>query len=285
MHTKKVTGLSLLLIAVLLGGCEKTETVFVDRDSLGIPWVRSAAEYDALTMQAYQVAARNLDVLLADKSWSALPGQQGAEELPPAIILDVDETSLSNIGFQEQLLKDGVFSHKEFDRWHLNNAANRMFGAPEFIALAREKGVEVFFITNRPCQPLDFAEPGPCPQEAITLQDLAESGIETDAEHLMLVGEEPGWGREKRGRQELIARSHRVIMLFGDDLGDFLPCVRAKPVAPCPAASASDRDSLTMEYGGYWGFGWYMLPNPMHGSWTSYVETGNPEDEVLENDD
>ena len=74
-------------------------------------------------------------------------------------------------------------------------------------------------------------------------------------------------------------------MLFGDDLGDFLPCVRAKPVAPCPVASASDRDRLTLEYGGYWGFGWYMLPNPMHGSWTSYVETGNPEDEVLENDD
>jgi acid phosphatase len=285
MYTRITTALSFLLMAAILGGCEKTETVVVDRDSLGIPWVRSAAEYDALTMQTYQVAARNLDVLLADKSWSAMPGQQGAESLPPAIILDVDETSLSNIGFQEQLLKDGVFSHREFDRWHINNAANRMFGAPEFIALAREKGVEVFFITNRPCQPLDFAAPGPCPQEGITLQDLAESGIATDADHLMLVGEEPDWEREKRGRQELIARSHRVIMLFGDDLGDFLPCVRAKPVAPCPAASAADRDRLTLEYGGYWGFGWYMLPNPMHGSWTSYIETGNPEDEVLESDD
>ena len=78
MNTRIAAGLSVLLTAVILGGCEKTEIVIEERDSLGIPWVRSAAEYDALTMQAYQVAARNLDALLADKSWSALPGSPSA---------------------------------------------------------------------------------------------------------------------------------------------------------------------------------------------------------------
>ncbi len=145
-----------------------------------------------------------------------------------------------------------------------------MPGAPEFIQTARDKGVSVFFITNRPCQPRDFA-PGPCPQEAIVLGDLAEGGIESDTDHIMLVGEQDGWNREKRFRQELVARTHRVIMLIGDDLGDFLPCVRAKPISPCTAATAEDRSRLTLQYQHYWGVGWYILPNPMHGSWVKFI--------------
>jgi len=239
-----------------------------DQPESGILWVDSAAEYDALTLQAYLNATRILDDLIADKTWTALPGQSGMEELPTAIILDVDETALSNINFQLQL--DGHFSHEAFDAWQNSNPAGRMLGAAEFIQAARDKGVTVFFITNRPCNELDFAA-GPCPQEAITLQDLHEAGIETDSDHLMLVGEQAEWSREKRIRQELVAETHRVIMLFGDDLGDFLPCVRARPVAPCPAASAQDRARMTLQHGEYWGLGWHILPNPMHGSWTSFI--------------
>jgi 5'-nucleotidase (lipoprotein e(P4) family) len=239
-----------------------------DRPESGILWVDSAAEYDALTLQAYQNATRVLDDLIADQTWTALPGQTGGEELPTAIILDVDETAISNIEFQLQL--EGSFSHEAFDAWHNSNPAGRMLGAPEFIQAARDKGVTMFFITNRPCNELDFAA-GPCPQEAITLEDLSEAGIETDSDHLMLVGEQPEWSREKRVRQELAAETHRVIMLIGDDLGDFLPCVRAKPVAPCPPATAEYRARITLEHQEYWGLGWHILPNPMHGSWTSFI--------------
>lgn len=268
--------ISVLFCAALisLSGCA-SKTASTTPPELGKPWVSTAAEYNALTLQAYQNAARNLDALIADTSWSALPGQKDFSTLPPAIILDVDETAVSNIEFQLQMTDS--FSHEAFDFWHMNNKAGRMLGAPEFLQTAKDKGVEIFFITNRPCKKLDFA-PGACPQKAITLQDITESGITTDLDHLMLVGERPEWDREKRSRQELIGKTHRVIMLFGDDLGDFIPCVRAKPVAPCPAASAEDRDRLTLENSQYWGIGWYILPNPMHGSWTSFIESGNPED-------
>ena len=235
---------------------------------LGIGWVDSAAEYDALTLQAYQNATRQLDRLIADTSSTALPGQKDATELPTAVILDVDETSLSNVDFQIYI--KGNFSHEAFDYWQQNNQARRIEGAPEFIQAARDKGVTVFFITNRPCNERDFA-PGPCPQEAITLKNLAEAGIETDTEHLMLVGEKPEWTREKRFRQELVARDYRVIMLIGDDLGDFLPCVRAKPVSPCQASSADDRVAMTLQHKEYWGTRWHILPNPMHGSWSSFI--------------
>ena len=260
-----IAALSLTLIAGL-SAC--TQTSLTKEPQLGIAWVESAAEYDALTLQTYQNATRHLDALIADENATALPGQKGIAELPTAVILDVDETSLSNVEFQIDI--EGNFSHEAFDKWQFNNESRRIEGAPEFIQAARDKGVTVFFITNRPCHERDFA-PGPCPQKAITLQDLAEAGIETDTGHLMLVGEKPEWNREKRFRQELVARDYRVIMLIGDDLGDFLPCTRAKPVAPCTASSAEDRARMAREYRDYWGVRWHILPNPMHGSWSSFI--------------
>jgi len=274
MNIRKITPALMLTIMASLPACTQTSLKIEHppkESQLGIAWVDSAAEYDALTLQAYQSATRHLDELIADKHSTALPGQEGVAGLPTAVILDVDETSLSNVDFQIHI--EGNFSHEAFDYWQQNNPARRIEGAPEFFRTAREKGVTVFFITNRPCHERDFA-PGPCPQEAITLKNLAEAGIETDAEHLMLVGERPEWNREKRFRQELVARDYRVIMLIGDDLGDFLPCIRAKPVAPCPPSNADDRTAMTLQYSEYWGVRWHILPNPMHGSWSSFISGG-----------
>ncbi|MGB7451851.1 MAG: HAD family acid phosphatase [Lysobacterales bacterium] len=271
MNTDKAITVLVVLMIAGLGACAQTslsKKPQVMESQLGTAWVESAAEYDALTLQAYQNATGHLDALIADENSSALPGYEGKTNLPPAVILDVDETSVSNVEFQAEI--KGNFSHEAFDYWQQNNQARRIKGAPEFIQAAREKGVTVFFITNRPCHERDFTK-GPCPQEAITLKNLAEAGIKTDAEHLMLVGEKPEWNREKRFRQELVAKGYRVIMLIGDDLGDFLPCIRAKPVAPCPAATAEARDRMTMEFSEYWGVRWHILPNPMHGSWSSFI--------------
>jgi 5'-nucleotidase (lipoprotein e(P4) family) len=272
MNTKMQFLILLLTIVICLPAC--TTKALSRQADQGVSWVATSAEYDALTLQAYQNASSRLDELIADRNWSALPGLTNTADLPVAVILDVDETAISNIDFQLQL--EGGFSHEAFDAWHQNNPARQMSGAPEFIQTARDKGVTVYFITNRPCEKRDFA-PGPCPQKAITLQDLAEAGINTDADHLMLVGEKAEWTREKRFRQELVAKDYRVIMLIGDDLGDFLPCVRAKPVAPCPAATADDRERMTLQHSEYWGVGWHIMPNPMHGSWTSFVSDQNKE--------
>ena len=76
--------------------------------------------------------------------------------------------------------------------------------------------------------------------------------------------------KEKLTRREYIAKSHRVIMLFGDDYADFVACSRAKPRTPCTkAATRASRNASLDTYKDYWGNGWYILPNPMYGSWTS----------------
>lgn len=259
--------LSSCLCIASLAACATAPPQPTADDQLGVLWVKHAAEYRALTLQAYNAALDALPHYIDDRSWSALPGQTGAEHLPPAIIFDVDETLVSNVGFQLDF--DPPFANWKLEQWNRDNAALAIEGATEFVSAARQAGVTTFFVTNRPCEPID-GEPGHCPQEQTTLEDLREVGIETDAEHLMLSRERPDWRREKVVRREYIARTHRVIMLVGDDLGDFIPCVRTKVYAPCTApATGETRAALVRQHRHYWGAGWYILPNPMHGSWTS----------------
>src|SRR5438270_158801 len=60
-------------------------------------WAQTSVERDALFLQAYRLARVMLDRARSDKSWSAAIEQTaGFQRLPPAVILDVDETILDN---------------------------------------------------------------------------------------------------------------------------------------------------------------------------------------------
>jgi acid phosphatase len=235
-------------------------------EDLGVRWVRDAAEYRAITRQVYGTAAAALPGFIADADWSALPGQADAADLPPAVILDVDETVVSNADFQAEF--EPPFAPWKLDEWTRNNVARPVEGARRFVEEARRLGVTVFFVTNRPCE-TRRGNDDPCPQRQTTIEDIAEVGIQTDAEHVLLARER-GWTREKATRRAYIAERHRVLLIVGDDYGDFVRCARKKLRAPCtePATTESRRDALDT-YDDYWGNGWYILPNPMHGSWTS----------------
>ena len=142
-------------------------------------------------------------------------------------------------------------------------------GAAATIEAVRAAGVEVFFVTNRACERFDGVQ-GDCPYEDVTIEDLREAGIETDRDHVLMAWEQPGWDKEKLTRRDYLAGSYRIIMLFGDDYGDFLHCTRAKALPPCTAgATRASRHAALDTYAEYWGNGWYILPNPMHGSWTT----------------
>ncbi len=255
-----------MLAALTVAACA-AEPVAPAKPDLGAMWVRSAAEYEALGLQAYAAATEDLDRLLADGSWSALPGHTGSAGRKPAIIFDIDETVLNNVRFQ--LEHEPPFSDEKFDAWHAANEVPAVPGTTEFVQRARAAGVELFFVTNRRCAPMQNSADA-CPQEGITLQDLHDAGIHADAEHVMLAGEKPEWTQEKKVRRDAVGANYRVIMLFGDDLGDFLDCVRKRVVAPCTeAATQESRRTAVQKQAAYWGNGWYVLLNPMYGSWTS----------------
>ena len=234
----------------------------------GLLWVKHSAEYRAITEQVYADATRDLPGFIEDTSWSVIPGHDDAAHLPVAVILDVDETVVSNIDFQ--MTFERPFENWKLDEWTSNSVATPIHGVKDFVESARAAGVTVFFVTNRPCEPIEDVDDA-CPQKQSTIDDIGEVGITTDANHVFL-SDERGWNREKSTRREHIAQTHRVVMLIGDDLGDFLPCVRKKPYAPCTtSATGDDRAAMVDETRHLWGNGWYILPNPMHGSWTSAI--------------
>lgn len=267
MTNKRINDLVVSAITVvLLNGCSPTEGGANDIPA-GVLWVRTAAEYEASSLQTYREASEDLQKFIDDTSWSALPWQVDAADLPVAIIADVDETVVSNVEFQ--VILERPFRNSVRDAWSDSTEAQAVPGSVEFLRQASDAGVEIYFVTNRPCE-IEAGIADPCPQKAIAFGDLREVGIEVDDDHLMMANEDLGWDREKSTRRLHIAKTHRVIMLLGDDLGDFIACTRKKALHPCSeGATIESRRDSAIKFTHYWGEGWYILPNPMHGSWTT----------------
>jgi acid phosphatase len=263
----KITALLVCLTSVITA-CS-TQPEVADEPDMAIVWVRDAAEYRAVSRQAYRAATLALPGMIADTDWSALPDQKNARDLPPAVIFDIDETVLTNPYFQQSF--EPPFTDKKLNDWSMQHDATPVPGVTDFVALASQSGVEIFFATNRPCVANDGTD-NPCPQKAVVIQDLIEAALPATESNVSLSGERENWGKEKKIRRDWIAEKYRVIMLFGDDLSDFIPCVRRRNVARCSEvpATKSSREALLEQYDAYWGAGWYVLPNPMHGSWTSF---------------
>jgi acid phosphatase len=233
-------------------------------------WIRSSAEFRAASESTYRAAQAALEAGLAETSWTAEPTQTGdLSALPPALVMDIDETVLDNSEPQAQMLLDGICLEEfpaAWDAWIALRRAPAVPGAAEFIRTARTmrdpagRAVRVFLITNRECARRD-GDDAACPQEGDTLANLRSLGLDspTLADDLMLKGEREDWGSEKLARRRAIAPEYRIVLNIGDDLADFLPDVRrATPLAREQARCAADAR---------WGRQWFVLPNPMYGSW------------------
>jgi acid phosphatase len=226
-------------------------------------WIQTAAEYQAVALQTYRTATRQLDQALLAPSWTAaLEQTHDYHNLMPAVILDIDETVLDNSGFQAQLQLDGK-PHDPvlWDEWVHRSSATAVPGALAFIAYVKSKGVAILYITNRACRRRSDTS-GACPQKAETIYNLKRLGFPDLNKHdrLLLRRERAEWSSEKRSRRLMVVQNYRILLLIGDDLGDFLPDVKQH-------TSSAKRAELTMKHQNRWGVQWFMLPNPMYGSW------------------
>ena len=65
-------------------------------------------------------------------------------------------------------------------------------------------------------------------------------------------------GTEKSCRRQLISRKYRVLMQFGDQIGDFVTVVANNPAG---------RRRAMAPYMSWIGTRWFVLPNTTYGSW------------------
>ncbi|MBC2717664.1 MAG: acid phosphatase [Desulfobacteraceae bacterium] len=231
-------------------------------------WVQTAAEYQANCYQAYHTAFIYVEAALADNRWTgALEQTNDFSDLPPAVIFDLDETVFDNSAYQAQLALDGSgFQLSSWDQWVRMRKAGSIAGAVDFINYAQNQGIEVIFITNRECKKRDNRS-SPCPQESDTIENLNALGITgITGNNVLLKHEYIDWGSEKKSRREYIVEKYRVIMIFGDDLGDFIPGVK-KEITP------EKRKEMAAIFNAYWGTKWFIIPNPMYGSWRQVLKT------------
>ncbi len=270
-----VLALSLLAATLSLGACKRTDTpvaaakvpaaadtqpmapeVAADDNLNAVLWMQRSAEYRAVSQSIYRAAADKLDVALQEKNWDALvPGERGnaATGLPPAVIMDVDETVLDNSPYQARLVRDGKeFADLSWDGWVAEKKAKPVPGVVDFAKAASAKGVTILYLSNR-------AEH----LQAATLANLKAAGLPVKDDSVFLglgtfVKDCEQHGSEKDCRRKLAGQQYRVLMQFGDQLGDFVRIAANTP---------DGRAALQAEYADWFGERWWMLPNPSYGSW------------------
>jgi len=229
-------------------------------------WLYGSGEGAASSIQAYHAfrdhvlaaaRARPVDsVVLAEGSTLEAPRFIPCGDRPFAVVLDVDETAIQNLGFeyQDALQPGRGYDQQLWNRWEQTgaNAVAAIPGAVGALRAVRDAGVTVIFNSNR------LAENATQTAAAI---EGAGLGPARHGETLYLKGDIAP-GSEKDPRRAAIAGRYCVIAMAGDQLGDFSDLFNARslPVAARRAAATSG------PFAALWGNGWFMLSNPVYGS-------------------
>ncbi|TNE36157.1 MAG: hypothetical protein EP348_07520 [Alphaproteobacteria bacterium] len=249
---KTVFRTSAFAVALVVGGLALGHSAQAEENDLtnATLWTQTAVEFKANALAAYKLAEIMLDKGLADKGWTAATEQKdGFGDMPPAVILDIDETVLDNSAYEAWLIKANKgYSSKTWGPF-VNSATSKAIpGSKEFIDYAHSRGVEVFYVSNRKA-----------PEEEGTRKNLKNLGYYVnDKIDTVLMRGENDWGSDKSARRVHVAKDYRIVLQVGDNLSDF---VTARD------ATIADRAALIDTYKDYWASKWITIANPMYGSW------------------
>jgi acid phosphatase len=266
---------ALLGTVLLLAGCASTPAVHRTESNATAPapvaaqattpandnlnavvWSQTAIEHDLVYLQTYRDAESKLLTALKDPKWDALPTDDRVapiKGLKPAVVLDIDETVLDNSPYQARLIKSGgEFNEADWAAWCKEENARALPGAVAFTQFAAKHGIAVIYISNR-VKDLD----------EVTLDNLHKVGMPVSGPEAFLglgtfVQDCEQVGTEKSCRRQLISRKYRVLMQFGDQLGDFVGT---------PANTDAARAQALAPYMAWIGVRWFVLPNPTYGAW------------------
>lgn len=240
------------LAAILSIGAVRAQDATPPSDMLlATLWTQRSVEFKGNALTVYALARYRLDEALADKNWTAAPAEQKGDyqNLPPAIILDVDETVLDNSRYQVWMMRaNQSFSTKTWNEFCAAQVSTAVPGAVEFTRYADSKGVKVFYVTNRGVETKDD-----------TRKNMEKLGFPMggNVDTFLMQSEKPDWGSQKGTRRAVIAKDYRILLNFGDNFGDFDDRYRG---------SLADRDKAFEENRARWGREWLVIANPTYGS-------------------
>jgi|LZCG01.1.fsa_nt_gb 5'-nucleotidase (lipoprotein e(P4) family) len=200
---------------------------------------QTAGEYWALAYQAFQTAQLQLDKMLQHEEIAK----------PLAVVVDIDETVLDNSPFEAKSILNNATYPEYWAEWCQKGAAKPIPGALDFLNNAANKGVEVFYISNR--------------HDSLripTVKNLKNAGFPfADKGHVLL----KTTTSDKSARRTIVAEKYEIALLIGDNLGDFSQLFQKK--------SVEERKVLVDNYREQFGRKFIILPNAMYGEWEGAV--------------
>ncbi|MES2097919.1 MAG: HAD family acid phosphatase [Pseudomonadota bacterium] len=235
----------------------------------GMQFLYGSGEAAALSYQAYLgvidlIIAKSSDravgqtvfsVVLAPGSTLDAPKFIPCGAKPLAVVFDIDETALLNLGYEaDESQRGGPYDQSRWDRWE-RSGAQAVVATPGMIEVARvakASNVTLVFNSNR------MAANAADTEAALNGAGL---GPAVHGKNLWLQGD-AGTGGAKDARRQAIAAKFCVVAMAGDQLGDFSDLFNAPGLGPVARrALASSRSVKIM-----WGHGWFVLPNPVYGT-------------------
>ena len=140
---------------------------------------------------------------------------------------------------------DEDYNSDSWKAWTDLAIADTIPGAVSFLKYAESKGVEIFYVSNRKVR-----------EQEATIQNLQKFGFPmADDAHFHLRSDE----RSKERRRTTISETHTILLLMGDNLGDFAEIF--------DGGSTDDRALAVDEMRHEFGDRFIVLPNAMYGTW------------------
>ncbi len=202
-----------------------------------IRWVRDAAEYRAVVLQTYRIVTAQVEREAAGRaagSW--------------AVVLDADETVISNLTYQAERARAGLgYSTDSWAAWVRRREATPLPGAAAFLRRVRALGGKIAIVTNRLGSECDD-----------TMAVFTRDSLIYDA----MLCRPNGSPSDKNARFEAVqfgktaasATPLDVVAFVGDNIQDF------------PGLSQKVKDAGEAGFAAF-GTRFFVLPNPMYGSW------------------
>ncbi len=223
------------LLIFCLSSCNKKP---ISKKEHSIYWQKNSAEYVALSYQAFNIAKLRLD-----KSVKSF-------DRKPAIVIDIDETILNNLPYNEMLIDSSKsFNEQSWSRWVNKKIAKAIPGSLEFLNYAQTKNIELIYLSNRR---IENYEP--------TKENLISLGFPFNEKTLMLLRDET---TDKTKRRNSLSK-YEIIMLIGDNLSDFDSVFYNKS----NEERINNVDSLSYLFGEKF----ILLPNLIYGDWDKGFE-------------
>lgn len=223
--------------------------------SSAVKWQTTSKEYQLLTRGIYHQAEARLSTM-------ALPSE------PWVVVMDVDETVLDNSAYQVVLGQTGTrYSPQTWDTWIMSQQATLVPGVSRFIQKVFAMGGKVALVTNREkvrdqatwqnlTKLLSLTFENTClvgrnqqdidainGLDIINDKDLRRQQLRSGDIDCFSSGEkQPAW-----------QSAHTIVMHIGDNIEDI--------------EGITQHDANIEELDAQWNTEFFILPNPMYGSW------------------